>query len=137
MAHENSVIQLYGTVSGTAASIDMPDDGFLLRATLQIAMSSVADGDAHSASLEFGSTNTIAVNDTRSLLAVIQNRIEMATAAGVAPGFAQAEFVYGDPGIQVFGGERLYLHNLAVAGTFVYARAVCVFRFAKFVARRR
>jgi hypothetical protein len=137
MARENSVIQLYGAVAGTAATIDIPDDGFLLRSKLQIAMSSVADGDGHSASLEFGSTNTIAINDTRSLLHVVQHRIEMATAAGTAPGFTESDMEYGDPGIEVFGGERIYLHNLAVAGTFVYARAILLFRFAKFVARRR
>lgn len=136
MAKENAVVQMYGSVSGTAAVIDVPDDGFLINATLMVAMSSIADNDGHIASLEFGSTNSNDVNDTRGLLGVIHVRTDLLT-SGALMNVASQHFMYGDPGIKVFGGERLYLHNEAVAGTFLYARAILVFNFATFVARRR
>lgn len=136
MAKENTVIQLYGAVSGTAVSVDVPDDGFLLTANIEVALGASATGDNHSASLEFGATNSILSHDTRTLLAVVHGRFAGATAAVVQTIFSR-HYNYGDPGIAVFGGERLYLHNLAGAGTFSFARAQLIFSFAKFVARRR
>ena len=135
MARENTVIQMVGTVSGTAATIDVPDDGLLLSATLGITMGAGADGDGHTASLEFGSTNQLAGNDSRTVLARLRTRVELTT-SGLLQAAISDHFDFRD-GIKVFGGERIFLHNVALAGTFVDCWALLLFNFATFVARRR
>jgi hypothetical protein len=135
MARENTMIHMLGTVSGTAATIDIPDDGLLLSSTIGITIGAGADGDGHSASLEFGSTSAVATNDARTIIARVRIRHELTTSGSIAAHISN-HFDYGE-GIRVFGGERIFLHNVALAGTFVDCWALLLFNFATFVARRR
>jgi hypothetical protein len=136
MAKENTMIQMYGTTVGAStAVIDVPDDGMLLRANLIVVGILNADAERVTASLEFGSTSAISTNDARSVLAYAEARLGVVTTGG---GLTQRmeRFDYAD-GIQVFGGERLYIHTAESGGVLQYAKALLLFNFAKFIARRR
>ena len=136
MAKENAVIGLYTATTGdAAATIDVPDDGLLLRCFVHIEGTLNADAEECEASVEFGSVNTRTTNDTRSLLAFVQAKMGLLT-SGAASNVGSSMFDYGD-GIVVFGGERIYLHTGATGGQLVNARALLVFSFAQFKARRR
>ena len=136
MPKENSVIQIYATATqDNAASIDVPDDGLLLSSSLIVEGVLNADTEEVLASLEFGATPARNTNDSRTVLNVAHAKIGLLT-SGAATNIAQSTVLYGD-GIKVFGGERLYLHTEAVGGTLQSARALLVFNFASFVARRR
>ena len=136
MARENSVITMYTTTTGAAAaSIDIPDDGLLLGIDLEVEGELNADQEEAIASVEFGATVARETNDARTVLAVAHAKIGLLTSGG-GSNIGRTHITYGE-GIKVFGGERLYLHTAADAGVLKNARALLVFNFASFVARRR
>ena len=136
MAKENAVIGMYSATTGdAAATIDVPDDGLLLGCFLHVEGTLNADAEECEASVEFGSVNTRTTNDTRSLLAFVQAKMGLLT-SGAGSNVGSQWFSYGD-GIVVFGGERIYLHTAGAGSTLVNARALLVFSFAQFKARRR
>ena len=137
MAKENSVITMVGTAAqDNSASIDIPDDGFLLRAILFLEGVLNADTERVISSLEFGSVSSYNSNDGRSLLGFCQVKMGLLT-SGASINTASQIHDYGDPGIKVFGGERIYLHTAVTGGTLSVARALLIFNFSTFVARRR
>lgn len=137
MAKENTTILMVATATqDNAAAIDIPDDGFLLSAYMSIEAVLNADTERALASLEFGSVSSYNSNDSRSLLAFIMAKIGILTSGG-GSNVAFERYDYGDPGIKVFGGERLYLHTAVTGGTLTGARAVLLFNFGTFVSRRR
>lgn len=118
MAKGNSVIQLWtATVGDAAASIDMQDDGSILRAMGFLDLTSVAaDGDGAQAELSFGSTNALSTNDARQVVARINHTSLFGTAVGFGLATSHQQFDYGEEGLPFFGGERLYIHTSNVLG---------------------
>ena len=137
---EVTTIQLYGTGDDVnAASIDMPDDGLILGAHIMGAVDN-ASGDADEVryELNFGATSSATTNDARSVIAVATWKGSLSgTAASYAKSTAESMTDL-RPGIKVFGGERVYLHVVVVAGGLnASCRALLICQFQKFAARRR
>ena len=138
---ENSVIQMYGTADTDAsATIDIPDDGILLSVQmLMLQTGQAADGDYAIGQIAFGSVSQFVTNDARGVLAVCGSNAELAgTAANVIRGDVQSNIYFGEDGIKVFGGERIYLH-MGGGGNMATFRcyALLVFNFKNFIQRRR
>ena len=141
MAKGNSVIQMYtSAVQDAAASIDMQDDGVILKAVLSFDMTSIAaDGDGALMELSFGSTNANSSNDARQVIARLSHIASVITAASAIVGTARGEYDFGDDGLPFFGGERLYIHtgNL-VGGLFTRGTAHLLIAFKNGpISRRR
>ena len=129
---------MYATSSGdSVASIDVPDDGFIVGAQLFCAGRSPSAANASIvAELSFGSTNQLTTNDARNV--IISNHwhagdVQVAEVANMA---VTNNLVYPD-GLTVFAGERIHLHTAVVALTMSEVVALLVFQFRKFSARRR
>jgi len=136
MAKENQVIQMYGTVAATAYSIDVPDDGLILGVHMAVHGTLNAEDEGVEASLEFGSVTARTTNDARQVIAWVGSKLNLLTTGG--GGGIGNSIVSFAQGIRVFGGERLYLHTAVLGtGVFIAARALILFNFASFVARRR
>lgn len=140
MAGELTVIQMYGTgEADNIASVDMPDDG-IIQACHIIGHVNTLAGDAEGFRYEvsFGSTAAMSTNDARSVIARASFNGELVGAAATfLKAVAESWTWFGENGIKVFGGERVYLHGLAAGGVNTLAYAMLHIRFQKFTARRR
>lgn len=136
---KNTTIQMTSgtTISDSAATIDVPDDGILVGAHLRIRGATMdAEGDAAGMEVGFGSTAKGTVNDARTVIGFCSVGVNLA-AAGIVESVNQVVLAFPD-GIEVFAGERLHLHtSIAGGGTIASAHALLIFRFKKFSARRR
>ena len=140
MAGETSVIQMFtATIGDAGATIDMPDDGLLMRAQLIISCNTLAtDSDGFRAELSFGSVSAHATNDARQVICRALIKAELVgTAANLIVSQETSNIDFAD-GLKVFGGERIYLHT-AVLGSAIIDRAyaMLVIKFKSFVPRRR
>jgi len=132
-----TVIQLYSAAAqDAAASVDVPDDGVLLGMHLMVKGALNADGEEVAAEVSFGSVGARTSNDARQVIGVINEQIGLLGAAGGASTVGNVVYDFGD-GIQVFAGERIYLHTSVTGGAFGSARALLIMGFKAFQARRR
>ena len=138
MAKETTIVQIYGTfadVGDANASIDIPADGFLIWSQLNVTsvtFDAAADGGRFE--LAFGSTSKFATNDARGVLGYMSVGMN---GASIGRGDNSVVLDYGSPGIRVFGGERIYLHTVAIgAGAWIGSKALLGFMFKSGSARR-
>lgn len=137
---ENTTIKMDADAVGdSAATIDVPDDGAIMSASLIIAGDQMdALGDNLAAELSFASTSSFPNNDIRTIICqgfVRTGDIQTAENGGQSAMFFREEF---PDGIRVFAGERIHLHVIAGGGAvFGEVRALLVFKFRKFTPRRR
>jgi len=109
-------------------SADIQADGFIegvLGILDGFGMDALSDNAA--AELSFMSTNTFGTNDTRGSIMMVRCRQNFLTSGGGAN--ANNVFVaFGQKGIKVNAGERIYVHTQAAAGVtpkfvfYVYVR---------------
>ena len=138
---EATVIQLYGTGDAdNIANVDMPDDGTIISCHISGSCTGVAtDTEGFRYEVSFGATSAMTTNDARAVIARASYTIDLVgAAANVVQSHLNEHFYYGDDGIKIFGGERIYLHGLGGGnGLSNFAYALLVVRFQKFTARRR
>lgn len=131
-----TVIQMYSALSqDAAATIDVPADGELISCMLGATGVLNADTEEFAAELSFGSVSARTSNDARQVLAVIRQKMGMLT-TGAGNSSVMQLFTFGD-GVQVFAGERLYLHTGATGGTLSTAWCMLILQLKGFQARRR
>ena len=137
----NITIKMYASAAGDdAANFDVPDDGLIRSASLILSGVTADAGAAFiQAEIGFASTSSFSSNDIRTLM--VQGFIQVtdhtaAPSTGMSVG--SKEFMMDFPnGMRVFAGERIHLHVGLSGMTFGSARALIVFEFKKFTARRR
>ena len=138
---ETTTIQLYGGGDGdNIANVDMPDDGLLLSAHMAcFSTGAAADLDAFAYQLSFGATSSFTSNDARSVIMNAGASYDLVGAgANIFRTDVNQSIYFGEDGIKLFGGERIYLHGLPTTnGLNTVARALLVVRFSKFTPRRR
>ena len=142
---ENTTIQMYNGTSTPAddvAQIDVPDDGIIESILFEIAaLTFDADGEELFGQLSFGSTSAFQSNDARVVLANVATAVgtQSGTAAASTMNSYKANFIQFNAGLRVFGGERIHMHTGVIGGsaTVDFCRALIVFKFKKFTARRR
>jgi len=129
-------IQLYTTLTqDAAANVDIPDDGVILGMHLLVDGALNADAEVVIAEVSFGSVAARTSNDARQIIGVIAQRMGLLT-SGAASGIGSIVYDFRD-GIQVFAGERIYLHTGATTGVLNNARAIMIMGFKSFTPRRR
>jgi len=117
------VYKLYASVStstDSAASLDIVEDGQIIGMNLDIdATADDALNDGATAEVSFASVSAFATNDTRaSIIAAGVHQGFLTTGGGAV---AKSSLIaFGQDGIPVSGGERLYLH-INITGTSVCA----------------
>ncbi len=113
-----------GGVQSALTSIDVPSNGALIGVEWAVSLDGDADGDTFDAELSFGSTSSLASNDTRSRISTVG----IGFAGAAAAPFIPAANSYSQlPDIPVGMGERIYLHSSATAA--VVGRIQCNLHF--------
>lgn len=109
-----SVYKLYGAGSGgtenSIASLDVQFDGTIVAIHGSMQMDLDADGEAVNYEVSFLSSNTVAVNDSRGSL-MIMNGITSA-----ATGLGSRQSSVSGLSIPVAAGERIHMHVTSTAG---------------------
>lgn len=137
------VVQMYTAAdTDAAASIDIPDDGELLGVQMfaRADIPGAADNESVSYELSFGSTSSLTANDARQVIAgmMVSSNLNGVAANTLRNDVHKAVDFQG--GIDVFAGERIYIHVAVTAGADNLAfRAHLLFKFkgAGAVGRRR
>ena len=138
----NQVIQMYTAADVDAsATIDIPDDGFLLAVfwAVMAQFGTSADGSGVRYQLSFGSTSAFNSNDARQVICnmVIAQNLD-GVAANTSRSEAMRDVYLGDPGIEIFAGERIYLHVLdAIDGVNSHCNVDLLLNFKGGPTRRR
>ena len=125
--------------SDSSVNIDIPADGVLIGIDWAAGMGGMdADGDIFNAELSFNSTNQRGTNDARAAISAVKLRVTAPTAAAVAL-CAVNKFVDLRDGLDIAGGERIYLHYFTSTGVSGEVIAILHFRFrtARRAATRR
>jgi len=114
----SEVIGMYGVIAGgtenALASIDIPQDGFIIGIDWDLSVNLDADNENSTAELSFIATNQLSTNDVRGRLSSVSTRIYVGDATG--PAISTVQKWLGSFDLAVSGGERLYLHVNSTAG---------------------
>jgi len=114
----SEVIGMYGTISGgtenALASIDIPQDGFIIGIDWDLSVNMDADNENAAAELSFIATNQLSTNDVRGRLSSVSTRLAVLDATG--PQAVTVQKWLGSFDLAVSGGERLYLHANSTSG---------------------
>ena len=139
MPKANTTIKMDGGASAgdSIATIDIPEDGLLLNASIYISGRGPSANTAMMrAELNFGSSNSFDNNDVRTVISHVMwdvGDIQTAEAAISHP----PHTTFFPDGLIVFAGERIHLHAEAAGFTFQEAVALLVFRFKSARTSRR
>ena len=139
----NVTIKMDGdAIQDSAATIDVPDEGVLLAASLFVCGKTMdADGDAIHAEITFASSNSFNVNDVRTTIIQATKMVSVdpeAAAGALIMDACAREYIDFPGGMKVFAGERIHMHvGIDGGATFGECRAILVFAFKRFTARRR
>jgi len=119
-----TVLNLYGSSSGgnenAIANLDIPDDGTIMGVDWAISGDMDADSEFWVGELSFIATFQGTTNDSRGVLSMARSQISITT-SGIA---VVSINKYVPIGIQVSGGERLYLNVQATAGVTALVNAL-------------
>lgn len=111
------VIGMFGAGTGgtenAIASLDIPQDGFLLGCDWDMYAIFDANNESLAVELSFIATNQLLTNDVRGRISSISAFNQLLT-SGIAVVSVQKYVDFKE--ITVSGGERLYLHLIGVAG---------------------
>lgn len=120
------------------AQIDVPDDGIIVGCWCQITgMTMDAEADHVGMMVSFGSTSVFDTNDARTVIGMAHVGGSGAGVLTNVPSVQSVMVPYPD-GMEVFAGERIHMHTQKNGGADIQdARALLVFKFKKFTARRR
>lgn len=125
------LIQMAATSSGgvenSLASIDIPDDGRILEASIFASVDLDADLEFYTAECSFLATAQLGTNDARGVLVSMRVAAAVGAAGSLAP-HAVNRLDY-RPGLMVSAGERLFLHVAATAGVIGILQAHIIFDF--------
>lgn len=134
----SSVIMLRGTGTGgtesAVASIDVPQDGFLLGCWFTMTADCDADNDVSVTQISFGSANSTA-NDSRQIIAECRVSAQLTTSG--SPMTSQNYYVDFHNGLPVGAGERIFMHINASASLTTTAVCGLIFSFDEARARTR
>lgn len=116
-----SVANLYGSVSGSSAWVNVASYDPPLRGTidgLMLAWSddADADGDLAAAHITFSSTPAAPVNGDYSSLLYVAKQFQIVTSGGVNNGARQYCAM---PHVPIAPGQRVYLHVLGTTGVAI------------------
>ena len=121
------LISMRGTGAGGAengvANVDVPEDGQIVG--IQWAMNANLNAIGEFALVEISFIQTLqeATNDSRGIITIIRSELEVVTSGG--GNVAVNLFVpFGGGGLDVQGGERLFMNMSASAGVVTNANAV-------------
>lgn len=120
----------------SAATIDVPDDGFLVGIHAMLDGTLNAHAESCSMQLSFGSTSAFTTNDSRQVIYNLKSHMGLLS-SGAMNTAVNDSFMLPDPGIEVFGGERVHLHTEASGGAMFSASCILYFAFKRFTGRRR
>lgn len=116
------VLKLFSTGSATAdgvASLDVPQDGFVVAVHLDLSITSAnALDDGVAAEVSFASSSGFGVNDTRASIVGARTYQGFLTTGG---GPTQKTVVISGLAIEAAAGERLYMHIQTAGGVTYYA----------------
>lgn len=101
------------SVTGSAddiASIDVPEDGFIVGLLMSIIDATLASGENVVSEVSFLSTSQNTSNDARGLIGMLSMGVGVVTTSGNGQA-AQSLFLNFGDGIPVNAGERIHLHT--------------------------
>lgn len=134
----SSVIVMRGSGTGGSesgvASIDVPQDGFILGCWVNHRAECDSDGDNSIMQISFGSTYS-GVNDTRQVICESLLHSQLTTSGQVMS--SQAYYIDFHNGLPVGAGERIFMHFNATAALVSAANVGLVFSFDEARARIR
>lgn len=120
------VMALYATGAGgtesALAQIDIPGDGYLTGVEWAASGGHNTTGDTCTIGLSFSSSEDLRQNDVRSLISAVQLEFNFVTSGGYDSQVNR--FTSFEPGVPVFAGERVYIHQ--VASTGVQTQITCL-----------
>lgn len=129
------IINMHGDFTGgteeSIATVDVPEDGFIVGVQVSHVADLDADGEVSNVELSFIASLQITTNDTRALLAVSRMQSPVGAAAILA-----AQNFYIPMNVRVFSGERLHVHSNAAAGVAGSANFLLQLDTARAVPRR-
>lgn len=130
-----STIQMYvaAAPSDNLASIDVPNDGVLTGVDWSVAIAASGADFSDTLQLSFGSTSTLAVNDSRASISNCTVASDVTTSGAAV---THANKYVALPDLPVAMGERIYIHGTGTAIT-ITARVVLHFSFSMSRARER
>lgn len=118
------VIGMYAAGTGgtenAAATIDVPQDGFLLGCDWDVHCDFDLDNETLVVELSFIATNQANSNDVRGRLSSVGGTGVVLTSVGINSVSIEKYVDFKE--IRVAGGERLYLHIVAGSGVLTFAR---------------
>lgn len=121
----SEVIGLYGLIAGgtqdALASIDIPQDGFIIGVDWDMHADLDADSEFANAELSFIATNQLSTSDVRGRISSVSALVTVLSAVGGHTAGAQKWL--GSFDMPVSGGERIYLHSVASSGVGGVIRA--------------
>ena len=123
------------TIAAATANIDIPENGLIKAVNWSIDLGGMdALGDKYLAHLSFASTTQAGVNDARAPISFFSAAQNFLTSGG---GIVSDKFIsFGQDGINVSAGERLYLHAVGSTGvTAVNQEITIYFSFARQISR--
>lgn len=133
-------IQMYSAADTDAAAvIDLPDDGELLAVTFdcRAILPNAADSEFAAYEVSFGSTSAFTSNDARQVIASMIISNDFTSAVGGTRSDKSMRYSF-EGGLEVFAGERIYLHvAVGAGGDNAVCRVHLLFKFKGGTTRRR
>ncbi len=112
------IIGMYGAIAGgtedAIAQIDVPQDGVMRGIDWDILANVDADSESLVCEFSFIGTNQVSTNDVRGRISSIGG--QLAVLSATSGHFVSMQKWIGPFELMLSGGERLYLHSVAVAG---------------------
>ena len=138
-----TIIQLYATLTATAdaaAAIDIPEEGSIIGVDWDLVMQQAAGAflsdDSMQVQLSFLSTGAFTNNDARGVVSSCSLAANTLATSGLITPVIQ-KYVGFLEGLQVSGGERMYLHALSSGAANTAAKCLIHLKVRQTVRRSR
>jgi hypothetical protein len=127
-----------GGTENAAATIDVPEDGFITGIDWDCTADMDADGEAFACELSFIATSQLIQNDVRGRISSVGTTMSLTTSGVSNPPLQK----YVSMNTPVFAGERIHLHLVTTSGMTSTARCnvhldVSMTRLSRRFARRQ